>query len=88
MTVGVRLRPGTPSSLGVRHAAPLTDSGLALDDWSSRPTTNLRQLALTFDVLGIGDELHAHLRALETVFHEGMHQWDERMAASRIHPRT
>jgi AraC-like DNA-binding protein len=64
LTVGIRLRPGTLSSLGVRHAALLTDRGLALDEASMRPITRLRKLALACDVLGIADELHAHLRAM------------------------
>jgi AraC-like DNA-binding protein len=64
LTVGIRLRPGTLSSLGIRHAAVLTDRGLALDEASTRPITRLRTLALACDALGIADELHAHLRAM------------------------
>jgi AraC-like DNA-binding protein len=64
LTVGIRLRPGTLASLGIRHATLLTDTSLALDEASSRPIGGLGQLAFASDTRGIADELQAHLRAM------------------------
>jgi len=64
LTVGIRLRPATLPAFGIRHATLLTDTGLALDEVSPRPTTRLRGLAVASDIPGIVDELHAHLRAM------------------------